>query len=131
LSLISIEVLVGGYQRHRPEAGVLMAPVEIEDGGQLYGIVGPEPMLARRRHRVIEQGWGQFDDVIALGEVPAEMPEHRSGLGARKVAAALPAGDRGRDLDSGDARDLERVGRLGSDEGFHPGAAGLDHMALD
>jgi hypothetical protein len=63
--------------------------------------------------------------------MPAEMPEHRPGLGARQMAAVLTAGDRGCEFDDGDAGDLEVMGRLGPDQGANPGAPDLDHMALD
>jgi hypothetical protein len=35
-----------------------MAMVQIEDDVRLHGIVGPEPVLARRPRRAIEQGGG-------------------------------------------------------------------------
>jgi hypothetical protein len=50
---------------------------------------------------------------------------------AKQAAGALAAGDRRRDLDGGDAGDIERVSRLGADEGFDPGTTGLDHVPLD
>src|SRR5271157_5575674 len=92
----SVEVPVGRNQRYRPETGTPLEPVDFEDDSQLYGIVSPEPVPAGCQHRLGKQGRGQFHDAIALGQVAAEMPEHRAGLGGRKVAAVLPAGDRGR-----------------------------------
>ena len=59
------------------------------------------------------------------------MPDDRGGLGGRKVSTALPPGDRGKDLNGGDVGDIERMSRLGADEGFDPGSVGLDHMAFD
>ena len=111
-----VEVPVGRNQRYRPETGILLEPVDFEDDSQLYGIVSPEPVLASRQHRLGKEGGGQFHDAIALGQLAAEMTEHRSGLGGGEMAAVLPAGDRGSDLDGGDAGDIERVSRLGADE---------------
>ena len=108
----SVEVPVGRNQRYRPEPGIPLEPVHFEDDSQLYGIVSPEPVLAGCQHRLGKEGRSQFHDAIALGQVAAEMPEHRAGLGGRKVAAVLPASDRGSDLNSGDAGDIERVSRL-------------------
>jgi hypothetical protein len=126
-----IEIPVGRNQRHRPEAGLLVALVQIECGGQLYSVVRPVPMLACRAHRVIEQGGSQIDDEIAVSEMPSEMPKYRAGLGGGKVAAVLSAGDRGSDLNGGDAGDIERVSRFSVDQRAYPAAADLDHMTFD
>jgi len=108
-----VEVTVGRNQRHRAKTGLPLEPVDFKDDSQLYGIVSPEPVLAGCQHRLGKEGRGQFHDAIALGQVAAEMSEHCAGLGGRKMAAMLPAGDRGSHLNGGDAGDIERMSRPG------------------
>ena len=43
----------------------------------------------------------------------------------------LPAGDRGSELNGGNAGDINPVAGLGTDEGFNPRTAGLVHMTFD
>src|SRR4051794_38916633 len=59
------------------------------------------------------------------------MAKDGSGLGKRKDAAMLAAGDRRRDLDGGDAGDVQPMTGLGANQRFHPGAAGLGDVAFD
>jgi hypothetical protein len=68
----------------------------------------------------LNKAGGQLDNPIALEKMPLEMPENRSALGGRKVAIVLSAGDRGSDLDGGDASDVKGMPGLGTHEGFNP-----------
>ena len=108
LSSRSAETSVTG-----PKPCILIEPVEIEGRGQLHGVVGPEAVLAGHQHRLGEEGRGQLQDIVALGQVTAEMPDDGPGLGGGEVAASLPAGDGGEDLDGRDAGDVELWPALG------------------
>jgi hypothetical protein len=88
-------------------------------------------MLAGRQHRLGKEGGGQFNDAVIPRQLAAEVTEDGSSLGGGEIAGVLPPGDRGRDLNGGNAGDIERVTRLGADEGFDSGAADLDDMAFD
>jgi hypothetical protein len=115
-----VEVAVGGDQRYRSETALLLEPLDFEEDSQLHGIVSPEAMLASRQHRLGKEGGGQFNDAVVPGQLAAELTENGSGLGDGEIAGVLPPGDRGRDLNGGDAGDIKRVTRLGADEGFDP-----------
>ena len=53
-----VEGLVGGYERHRPETGILVASIKVEDDGELHGVIGSEPVRAGNSPRIIEEGRG-------------------------------------------------------------------------
>ena len=97
-----------------------MLLAEFEGGGKLHGVVGTEAALAGFEHGVVEDGRGQVEDAVTLGQVAAEMAEDRSGLGGGNVAAVLPPGDGGEDFDGGDAGDVNPVGGLGAGSGSGP-----------
>ena len=45
--------------------------MDFEGDSQLDGIVSPETVLAGRQHRFGEEGGGQFNDAVALGQMAA------------------------------------------------------------
>src|SRR5262249_60764971 len=112
-----VKVLVGRDQRHWPEPGILALLAGFERSGQLDGIVGPEAVLAGPQHGIGEEGRGQLDDAVTLGQVPTEMAEDRPGLGGRQVAAVLPAGGGGRGPGGGGGGGVETGDGPGGGEG--------------
>ena len=76
-----VEVVIRRNQRQWPETGILLESLDFEGDCQLHGVLGSKPVLAGHRHCVAKQVAGQLDDAVAMGKMPAEMPEDRSGLG--------------------------------------------------
>ena len=126
-----VEFPIGRDERDGTDRRQDALKVQIEDRGELHGVVGAEGVGLGEGDRPRQQGGADLPDSIFDGPILTESDEDGRGDRERKPPSSLPTDDGGGQLDRRDTGEVDSMGCWGIGQALDPTRAGLGDVALD